>query len=557
MSVDQLSQLTDMDFLSPIKPVSIVFTDPSFPPSSSTLHNPALSTTKLDMLQICARTTWRRPGEIFADRKFSVINSICPRAIIQGALADCYFLASLCSLAKRPERVEKLLVSREPSADGCYAVAGYFCGVRKEVVLDDCFAFDPRTGQSPFSKPIDDQLWVMLLEKAWAKINGSFTNVEFGEEVEALEFLTGAPVECLVHATMHISTDDLWKRVVDADQRGYVLTCSTKMNQPVEKFRKAGLMQYHVYSIMKPVEMANPRGNASRLLIIRDQWQKTDWKGPYSRGSAEFLENAAALESELDDPNSFAMPIELYTEYFKETTICHYEDKYVHSTAEIANTEQSCYVFEVHRITKGYVAINQYHSRIFRLSRANDYCYSPAFLVLGKLDARDSSIRYVTSLVTISNTEYREVDLSPGKYIIMSGAEWKTKSIRRYNIHMYTNFGVTLQESDWNPENLVSMAQDFAETRKSTWKRLAHGLYHFERVNFALGFGISFVKNMAQGQRIYYEENTKATGLRRIHPDPSNRLRVTLKSGETVVSLFKFTSTSGYSYGYTYKYIQL
>jgi hypothetical protein len=39
------------------------------------------------------------------------------------------------------------------------------------------------------------ELWVALLEKAWAKINTSYDNIDGGFAFESLHDLTGAPVK--------------------------------------------------------------------------------------------------------------------------------------------------------------------------------------------------------------------------------------------------------------------------------------------------------------------------------------------------------------------------
>jgi Calpain family cysteine protease len=38
-------------------------------------------------------------------------------------------------------------------------------------------------------------MWVMLLEKAWAKVHGGYMNIDAGLTREALHDLTGAPTK--------------------------------------------------------------------------------------------------------------------------------------------------------------------------------------------------------------------------------------------------------------------------------------------------------------------------------------------------------------------------
>lgn len=66
-------------------------------------------------------------------------------------------------------------------------------GVFQEIVIDDAIPYDPVTQKPAFSKCHGNELWVMLLEKCWAKICGNYENTKYGLSQTALSILTGAP----------------------------------------------------------------------------------------------------------------------------------------------------------------------------------------------------------------------------------------------------------------------------------------------------------------------------------------------------------------------------
>jgi len=52
-------------------------------------------------------------------------------------------------------------------------------GVWKTIIVDACFPID-KNGSFCAAQPNKHQIWVMLLEKAWAKIFGSYENIHAG-----------------------------------------------------------------------------------------------------------------------------------------------------------------------------------------------------------------------------------------------------------------------------------------------------------------------------------------------------------------------------------------
>lgn len=119
--------------------------------------------------------TWRRPVDVYGEGNFKVFNNITPTDIKQGDCGDCYFLSSISSVAEYPERIENVFITKEVNAAGCYAMRLFINGERHEVVVDDYFPWSTLKENWAFSKSMQDkEIWVLLLEKAWAKIFGSY-----------------------------------------------------------------------------------------------------------------------------------------------------------------------------------------------------------------------------------------------------------------------------------------------------------------------------------------------------------------------------------------------
>ena len=118
-------------------------------------------------------------------------NDVTPSDIKQGLLGDCYFLSILSVLAEVPNRIKKLFVTSKINEFGVYAVTLKKNGESREVVLDDYFPC--QFGEPCFSKANGNELWVLILEKAWAKLHGSYERIEAGFAHNVMNDLTGAP----------------------------------------------------------------------------------------------------------------------------------------------------------------------------------------------------------------------------------------------------------------------------------------------------------------------------------------------------------------------------
>lgn len=96
----------------------------------------------------------------------------------QGYLGDCWFISAFAILIKKPHLMEEILLKKD-NERGIYGLGLFIDGKRKVVALDNLFPRFDATGKLIFAES-DKQIWAPLIEKALAKINHKYVNLESG-----------------------------------------------------------------------------------------------------------------------------------------------------------------------------------------------------------------------------------------------------------------------------------------------------------------------------------------------------------------------------------------
>lgn len=97
-------------------------------------------------------------------------------------------------------------------------------GMRQLVVVDNYIP--TRDGSLAFSRTHGREMWVIIAEKAFAKIHGSYERIEGGDTQITLRDLTGAPGETLDLKDKDLTKDMVWQKLKDADKKDYIICCS-------------------------------------------------------------------------------------------------------------------------------------------------------------------------------------------------------------------------------------------------------------------------------------------------------------------------------------------
>ena len=235
---------------------------------------------------------WVRPDENSKDNDVDDMNNQCmikdgmrPGDVKQGILGDCYFLGALLVFATRPELLQNLIVY-DGIKSGFAAFQFFKNGKWEGVVIDTRIPFNKDTKLPLYAKCADaNEYWVPLLEKAYAKIHGSYEAIDGGSMAQALVDLTGGISEKIYLETPEvkemIEDGQLWKDLKKYRQQKFLLGCAKSVkdqdgNQE-EEVMNSGIIANHAFGIEDIRE-----AQGQQMLKVRNPWGHSGWSGRFS-----------------------------------------------------------------------------------------------------------------------------------------------------------------------------------------------------------------------------------------------------------------------------------
>ena len=153
-------------------------------------------------------------------------------------------LAVLSSMSEDSKDVEALFYTKEINAAGCYLVYFFINGVKQAVILDDYLP--TRHGKPCFAHSRDSEVWVCLIEKAWAKLHGSYERAEGGAPYHASVHVAGVPSKSIQHKEHDVNV--LQAIIKSCDQRNYTMIAGTFGHG--EAVDSQGIVAGHAYSLI-------------------------------------------------------------------------------------------------------------------------------------------------------------------------------------------------------------------------------------------------------------------------------------------------------------------
>jgi hypothetical protein len=176
------------------------------------------------------------------------------------------------------------------------------------------------------------EMWVSLIEKAFAKYYGGYKELERGFVHHALADMTGCESECvmLAHASRGAGKRALWDRLVRYRADGYILGAGTGSSALADKeILDMGIIFEAAYTIY---DVKNVDGN--QLLKLRNPpGDHDEWKGDWSDKSELWTRRLKYKLGWVDeDDNTFWMSFDDFCNVFRQLYVCKWYNPHKWST---------------------------------------------------------------------------------------------------------------------------------------------------------------------------------------------------------------------------------
>jgi calpain-type cysteine protease DEK1 len=262
------------------------FLDEDFPPEDVSLYvngkGPGPGT---DMVH---PALWKRAQSCYDNPILMVGGAECAD-IEQGYLGTCYLLGSIAALSTKPGLIKDLFITYSIQ-HGIFAVRFSRNGRWTFWIVDDYLPCVLSKRPETMNKPVpayatskdDGELYVSFIEKAYAKMHGSYEAVDGGLARYALVAMTGGTCMQIDLQSDRVKAEAasgaFWDFLLAEKQKGKLMSCQkVDTEQAFEGHATDGLLFNHAYSI---IDLQNV--DHVKLLRIHNPHGEAGWNGRWS-----------------------------------------------------------------------------------------------------------------------------------------------------------------------------------------------------------------------------------------------------------------------------------
>ena len=505
---------------------------------------------------------WCRAEDIFGSEDFQVFHDgILDDDIMQGALGDCYFLSAIAALCQFPKLIEKLFFFKEKSEEHCYGVYFNINGQWELVLVDDMVPCTGRYSKKfAFSSANGNELWVVLLEKAWAKINGSYAKVGCGGlPHEVFDVITEAYNEKFDIFPRY--ADRIWDGLMRGQEKGFIMTAGTSCDPNLDT-EEVGLVPGHAYTILGIHEVGG-----ERLIHIRNPWGAGEWMGEWCDTSDKWtpeLREQVGLQEGDKDEGEFFMSFDDYLKYFCMMGICKLHEDYKYCVNKITRREVNGPAVSKVTVNSNDVHVYfQLHQKNPRIILKDGTYQNPVTTYMLLVD---ENYHFIDSVCKSEMSLCIEQTLKKGTYYLVTDINYRyvnNGKLLGYNISSYASEEVPIQTvtQTVNPEPIITAAVcEYAKDNITPTKEKGGAVVSYISKAYSKDwpFVIAYFENKTKNDvtvtfdvtcrgmksfAFYNDSNAKDTDSSLAKVIPGN------DSGLVLIMNYSFSSLFSFSYG--------
>lgn len=360
-----------------------------------------------------------RAGDLFESENFQVfLGKIEPSDILQGALGNCYFLSAIATIAEEaPEMIKARFISYSKSNEGIYGVFVRVNGVWKTVLVDDYFPTNTSSGKNEFAftRANGPELWVVLLEKVWSKLCGSYINIIGGMPNEVFNTFTNSYTETI--NLKRVAEEALWVKLLEGETQNFLMSAGTG-----QIGGDKGLTPGHAYSLLRAKEVLD-HGVKTRIVELRNPWGEGEWSGEWSDNSDKWTSQLKeeCKVSTVED-GKFWMSLKDFMTYYEVCNICKIHKDFCHSELNLNKSHVQQNLVSILTVPNDglcYIQIHQKYKRF--ILRDGTYPVQVIF----NMWLLDDKFNYIESIWSEENIECIQIQLKKGQYYILSDINYR------------------------------------------------------------------------------------------------------------------------------------
>ena len=287
-----------------------------------------------------------------------------------------------------------------------------------------------------FSRNESNEIWVLVLEKAYAKLHGNYFLLRGGNIAESLIDLTGCPTISYYFEEENVQKDVdkgiMWLNIKDHYDDGYLMCASTQGDERWSDINymdslPSGLQPGHGYTIISIKEVGD-----HNLINLRNPWGKLEWTGDWSPSSSLWTpEIKRYVNPNFDeDDGNFWMNLKDFVSHFNALHVCRVKNwdevrikgKFIRvQDAEDPNVEvvvsKWFYSIDLPERVRLFIGIHQEDERLVGVSSKRQYM-DIGIIILKRLNDGTITITGKKDF-TIDRQCELEIVLDPGSYIVL------------------------------------------------------------------------------------------------------------------------------------------